>query len=594
MSDPSTWSGRTLGGRYQIEERLGTGGMATVYKATDPNLKRVVAIKLIHPHLATDPLFVRRFEEEATAVAQLRHPNIVQVYDYNHEGQNYYIVFEFVPGETLQERLRRLNETGRQFSYDEIRKIASSMTDALGYAHTRGLIHRDIKPANIMLNVYGDAILTDFGIAKIAGGATFTATGATIGTAQYMSPEQIKGEHLDGRSDLYSLGVTLYEMVSGKRPFESESAMTLMMMHINDPVPNLREIRPEAPAALTAVIEKTLAKDRDLRYASAADMQTALGKLKDTPAAAPVLATVIEEATLIESAPVAKKPVVVADKTAVIETAPPPQPPRPPQPVRERPAGQPPVIANSGVGDTAQRPSVPAAGGKSRLPLYAGIGAVVLLLFIAVVAFSSSLLGGGDGEETPTAVAETSATPATPATPIGGVGGTAVPAPNTPAASATFTATPTKTPPPTDEPTATEEMILPVYTPPPSTPTAVPATAVPATAVPATAVPPTAAALSVYITNITLGSDGHYVVSYETTGYTETLPGMHVHFFFDTVSQANAGVPGTGPWILYGGPRPFTQYTTNDRPAAATQMCALVANPDHSILMNSGNCYNLP
>ena len=113
MSDPSTWSGRTLGGRYQIEERLGVGGMATVYKATDPNLKRVVAVKLIHPHLATDPQFVRRFEEEATAVAQLRHPNIVQVFDYAADGETYYIVFEFVPGETLQDRLRRLNETNR-------------------------------------------------------------------------------------------------------------------------------------------------------------------------------------------------------------------------------------------------------------------------------------------------------------------------------------------------------------------------------------------------------------------------------------------------------------------------------------------------
>ncbi|MCB8985531.1 MAG: serine/threonine protein kinase [Ardenticatenaceae bacterium] len=572
MNDPSTWSGRTLDGRYQIEERLGTGGMATVYKATDPNLKRVVAIKIIHPHLAMDPQFVRRFEEEATAVAQLRHPNIVQVYDFKGEGTTYYIVFEFVPGETLQDRLRRLNEAGRRFSPDEILKIALSISDALAYAHSRGLIHRDVKPANIMLNVYGDAILTDFGIAKIAGGTTFTATGATVGTAQYMSPEQIKGETLDGRTDIYSLGVTLFEMVSGQRPFESDSAMTLMMMHVNDPVPNLKQLRPETPPGLTAVIEKALAKDRDQRYYSAAEMHNALKLVQEAPAA-PIAATVIEDPTLVEGATVVDTP-ATAEEATVLEEAPPP----PPKPLREKPPTIQPITTGLGSGPTA---AAATAGGKNRLPLFAGIGVLVLLLLIAAIVFGSRLLAGG-GAETPTAVAQATPTNALPPTEVaGGIIPTATP-----------------TPIPTDTlPAATDTAVPPTYTvpPPTSTPTTEPPTATTEPPTPTTE-PPTAtvAALSVRITGITLDANNHYVVSYETTGYTETLPGMHVHFFFNTVSQENAGVPGSGPWILYGGPRPFTQYTAADRPAAATQMCALVANPDHSIQLNSGNCYNLP
>lgn len=568
MSDPSTWSGRTLGGRYQIEERLGVGGMATVYKATDPNLKRVVAIKLIHPHLATDPQFVRRFEEEATAVAQLRHPNIVQVFDYAADGETYYIVFEFVPGETLQERLRRLNEANRRLSYDEIGKIAASMADALAYAHGRGLVHRDIKPANIMLNVYGDAILTDFGIVKIAGGTAFTVTGATVGTAQYMSPEQIKGEQLDGRTDLYSLGVALFEMVGGRRPFESESAMTLMMMHVNDPVPDLRQIRPDMPAGLTAVIEKALAKDRSQRYQSAADMLAALQRFKDAPAAPAIAATVIEEPAMFAGTTVIETP-TKAEGATVLESM--------PAPVREKPAAGPPAYQPVRTGMGAAQPlTPPAAAGKNknRTPLYIGLGVFGLLLLVAAILFGLSQMGGS-GDVTPTAVAQ--ATPTTPptATEMAAVAPTIL-----------LTATPTEA--------ATETAVPPTATQAPPTPTDAPPTAVPPTAVPPTAVPPTAAAFSVRITNITLDASNHYVVAYETSGYTETLPGMHVHFFFNTVSEANAGMPGSGPWILYGGPRPFTQYTANDRPAAATQMCALVANADHSIQPGSGNCYPLP
>jgi eukaryotic-like serine/threonine-protein kinase len=255
------------------------GGMSAVYKAFDPNLKRVVAVKLIHPHLASDPKFLVRFEEEAAAVAQLRHPNIVKVFDFDHDGDLYYMVQEFVPGETLQERLRRLNREGRRLSLKETIQITAEMCDATGYAHELGMIHRDIKPANIMLNDEGQAVLMDFGIVKITSSQQHTATGAVVGTALYLPPEIIRGEAADPRSDIYSLGVTLYEMVSGRPPFEANSAMTLLMMHLHDPVPDLRKLRPEVPNKFIAVIEKALAKDRSDRYRSMGEMAVALRRL---------------------------------------------------------------------------------------------------------------------------------------------------------------------------------------------------------------------------------------------------------------------------------------------------------------------------
>ena len=279
MSRPS-WIGYTLGGRYKIEELLGQGGMSAVYKANDPNLRRIVAVKIIHAHLSTDPGFVLRFEEEAAAVAQLRHPNIIQVFDFNHEAETYYMVLEFIPGETLQTRLKRMSQTGRMFDLVEALEIIASICDAVDYAHKKGLIHRDIKPANVMLNVQGQAILMDFGIAKIAGGQTHTATGAVIGTAMYMSPEQIRADALDGRSDIYSLGVMLFEMLNGRPPFQADSAMTLMMMHLHDPVPDLGQLRQGIPADLVAIVNKALAKLPQDRFQSAAEMAVALRKVQ--------------------------------------------------------------------------------------------------------------------------------------------------------------------------------------------------------------------------------------------------------------------------------------------------------------------------
>src|SRR5512139_3982721 len=273
--------GQTLGGRYQIQYLIGQGGMASVYKAYDPNLHRAVAIKVIHPHLSNNPDFFRRFEEEATAVAHLRHPNIVQMYDFNHDGDLYYMVMEFVMGETLQTRLKRLNSSKRRLSIKEVISFTADICDAAYYAHQRGMIHRDIKPANIMLDVDGKAILMDFGIARMVGASQHTATGAVLGTAMYMSPEQIQGLHTDARADIYSIGITLFEMLSGKPPFEADSAMTLMMMHLNDPIPDLDELKPPTPHELIEITNKALAKNRDQRYQTASDMANALRKLQD-------------------------------------------------------------------------------------------------------------------------------------------------------------------------------------------------------------------------------------------------------------------------------------------------------------------------
>jgi formylglycine-generating enzyme required for sulfatase activity/tRNA A-37 threonylcarbamoyl transferase component Bud32 len=264
-----------IGGRYRIEEFIAQGGMSTVYKATDPNLRRTVAIKLIHPHLARDPEFVRRFGQEAEVVAKLRHPNIVQVYDFNHEGDLYYMVLEYVLGETLQARLKSLSaHKGLRLAY--VVDMMTTICDTVAYAHKHGMIHRDLKPANVMLNAQDQPILMDFGVAKMLGAAEHTMTGTVIGTALYMSPEQARGERPDGRSDIYSLGVMLFEMITGQPPFEADTTMAVLMKHVSEPVPDIHQINENVPDELVALVEKALAKDPALRFQSAADMAEAL------------------------------------------------------------------------------------------------------------------------------------------------------------------------------------------------------------------------------------------------------------------------------------------------------------------------------
>ena len=376
------WTGKTLADRYQIDDLVGHGGMSSVYKATDSNLKRVVAVKLIHQHLSADTDFVRRFETEAEAVAQLRHSNVIQVFDFSHDDGQYYMVMEFVAGESLQQRLKRLSDSGRRLSTAEAVQITAAVCDGVDYAHKRGMIHRDIKPANIMLSVQGDAILADFGLAKMAGATQHTAAGAVMGTALYMSPEQIRGEQVDGRTDIYALGVTLFEMLSGQPPYVADSAMTVLMMHLNDPLPNLRDLAPDIPPALIAVVEKALAKSPEERYSSAAEMAAALRALDTQPALAPVAEPAPDATMFAPATAAAPPPPPPPEATAVHRTGPQPTPTggtTAPPPI-------PPVAEGSGVGSSGVPPWAFAVVGA------AAVGVVVIVLLIAGV------FSGGDDD----------------------------------------------------------------------------------------------------------------------------------------------------------------------------------------------------
>jgi serine/threonine protein kinase len=308
-----SWIGETIGGRYEIDSLLGQGGMSAVYGATDPNLRRMVAIKLIHPHLSVNPNFVNRFKEEAAAVARLRHPNIVQVHDFDVDGETYYMVMEYLAGESLQSHLKRLNAAHRYIPYLKAIQICTQICRALGYAHNHELIHRDIKPANIMLDLHGNAILMDFGIVKIIGGEYHTATGATLGTVMYMSPEQMRSEKVDEQSDIYSLGVTLYEMISGRVPYQADSVPTLMMMALNDPLPDLRESRKGIPQGLLDIVEKALAKEKTDRFQTMEDMAAALERVEKEVEAIVPEETVLDEDEPSPSISPSKRPVAVKE-----------------------------------------------------------------------------------------------------------------------------------------------------------------------------------------------------------------------------------------------------------------------------------------
>ena len=310
LESSSHWIGQAIAGRYRIDALLGQGGMSTVYQASDPNLHRLVAIKLIHPHLSADPEFVRRFEQEAAAVARLRHSNIIQVYDFDHDGDLYYMVMEHVPGETLQARLKSLNENGSLLPFGETLRIIATVCDAVAYAHQHGMIHRDLKPANVMLNQDSLPILMDFGVSKMLGGTQFTATGNIIGTAAYMAPEQARSERPDERSDIYSLGVMLFEMATGRRPFDGDSAITIMMKHIMEPVPDILQINADTPRALVAIIERALSKSPADRFQSAADMGAALRAIDLGPQRAPSASV-----TSTRHAPAAASAVTAAQPT---------------------------------------------------------------------------------------------------------------------------------------------------------------------------------------------------------------------------------------------------------------------------------------
>jgi serine/threonine-protein kinase len=277
-------SGRTLGGRYRVEGELGRGGMARVYRGTDLVLGRPIAVKVLSSRYADDGNFVSRFRREAQAAARLNHPNLVQVYDTGSDDGVHYIVMEYVDAKTLADYLAG----GGRIMPDRAVELAEAVCDALSVAHAQGVIHRDIKPANIMVTRDGHVKVTDFGIARVTTNETVEQTAAVLGTASYLSPEQAQGGQIDQRSDLYSLGCVLYEMLTGRPPFSADSPVAVASKHVlEQPVPPSR-LNPDVSPELDAVVMRALAKNPDNRYQDAAEMKADLERVQS---GMPVMAT---------------------------------------------------------------------------------------------------------------------------------------------------------------------------------------------------------------------------------------------------------------------------------------------------------------
>src|SRR5918998_829252 len=266
-----------IDGRYALGDLLGGGGMAQVYLAHDEVLSRDVALKILRGQY-TDEEFVERFKREAKNAAALNHPNIVQVYDQGQtEDGTHYIAMEYVPGETLKSRMTREGP----LDPGEAAGIASRVAEALAIAHERGIVHRDIKPQNVLLTPAGEAKVADFGIARAASSKTVTETNLILGTSAYMSPEQVGGERVGAASDLYSLGVVLYEMLTGALPLRGDDPIATAMKHINQPAPHPRDANPTIPEGLDALSAKLLAKDPQERYPGAAELAEDLRRIRD-------------------------------------------------------------------------------------------------------------------------------------------------------------------------------------------------------------------------------------------------------------------------------------------------------------------------
>ena len=287
-------------GRYEIKSELGRGGMATVFLAYDPSFERDVAIKVLPQVFLHDNLFRTRFTREAKMIASLEHSAIVPVYDIGEDGEQPYIVMRYMSGGSLSERLEK-----QALKLQLTAQITTRLAQALDAAHARQIVHRDLKPGNILFDQYGNAFLSDFGIARLEQAGTTLTGGALVGTPAYMSPEQIQGDKpVDGRSDIYALGVLVYQMMTGKQPYRSDTPAKAMMMHILQPVPNILEDQPNLPVECEALIKKAMAKNPDQRFATAGEMAAELEKIAFanastiTPAREP---TVVGASTLASS-----------------------------------------------------------------------------------------------------------------------------------------------------------------------------------------------------------------------------------------------------------------------------------------------------
>jgi predicted Ser/Thr protein kinase len=265
--------GELIDGRYEIEDLVGTGGMSSVYRARDSVLGRRVALKILHEHFSSDDEYVERFRREARAIARLNHPNIVTVIDRGEFEGRQFIVFEYVPGANLKDLVRREGP----LPVVEAVSLAHQVGRGLAFAHENGIVHRDVKPQNVLVDESGSPKVTDFGIARSLDPKDgLTETGTLLGTSDYIAPEQASGRRVDERSDQYSLGVLLYELLAGEVPYPADSFMATAMRHMRDPVPSVRERRPDVPVEVDAIVRRAMAKDPRDRFSSTAAMAAAL------------------------------------------------------------------------------------------------------------------------------------------------------------------------------------------------------------------------------------------------------------------------------------------------------------------------------